>query len=98
MGWWVWAGWWGGWGAGRGTGLRWLGLTGFLLVALDLVHGAIAVGRHNEGRGVPARTQVVHGLLAAAVASLASFALLGSSLSPPTDALGRPLDAPAPAR
>jgi hypothetical protein len=88
----------GAWFAGAVTGLRWLGLTGFLLVAFDLVHGAIAVRRHNERRGATARAQVAQGLIAAAAASLASFALLGSSVSPPTDALGRPLDAPAPAR
>jgi hypothetical protein len=86
------------WVAGAVTSLRGLGLTGFLLVAFDLFHGAMAVGRHNEGRDAPARTQVLQGLLAAALASIASFALLGSSLSPPTDALGRPLDAPAPAQ
>lgn len=63
---------------GTRAGLLWTGPAAMMLVVYDIAHGVIAVDQHNAGRDASSRAQVVHGLFAVLVASLAGMALVAA--------------------
>jgi len=64
--------------AGVSTGRLWTGPAAMMLIVYDIAHGVIAVDQHNAGRDPSARAQLIHGLLAVVVASLAGMALVAA--------------------
>lgn len=83
--------------AGAISGLLWTGPAAMMLVVYDIAHGVIAVDQHNAGRVASGRAQLIHGLLAVLVASLAGMVLVAARPPRPhQDSVAAP-GTPAPA-